>query len=94
MHKFSRKNLKTILLSLVVMALWGSLFPFIKIGYNVFDIDSSNIPSILMFAGTRFIVCGLIIFLITTLKNKFLKGEPAPFPKGSIQSAYPLAGWL
>ncbi|MBR2965394.1 MAG: EamA family transporter [Clostridia bacterium] len=64
------------------MALWGSLFPFIKIGYNVFDIDSSNIPSILMFAGTRFIVCGLIIFLITTLKNKFLKGEPAPFPKG------------
>ncbi|MBR2376197.1 MAG: EamA family transporter [Clostridia bacterium] len=76
------KSIKTILLSLIVMALWGSLFPFIKIGYNAFGIDSSNIPSILMFAGTRFIVCGIIIFLITLLKNKLSKGTPAHFPRG------------
>ena len=29
-------NTKTILLSLLVMALWGSLYPFIKIGYSAF----------------------------------------------------------
>ena len=75
-------KLKTIFLSLIVMALWGSLFPFIKIGYSAFSIDSSNIPSILMFAGTRFIVCGIIIFLITLLKNRFSKGTPAHFQKG------------
>ena len=75
-------KLKTISLSLLVMALWGSLFPFIKIGYSAFSIDSSNIPSILMFAGTRFVVCGLIIFAITVIKNRFGRGAPAPFPKG------------
>ena len=40
-------KLKTVILSLIVMALWGSLFPFIKIGYSAFSIDSTNIPSIL-----------------------------------------------
>ena len=29
-------SIKTILLSLLVMALWGSLYPFIKIGYSAF----------------------------------------------------------
>ena len=48
-------NLKTILLSLLVMALWGSLFPLIKIGYNAFNINASSIPDILMFASTRFV---------------------------------------
>lgn len=76
------KSIKAIALSLLVMALWGSLFPFIKIGYSAFSIDSTNIPSILMFAGTRFIVCGIIIFLITFSKNRLSKGTPAPFPKG------------
>ena len=78
----NKKIIKTVLLSLIVMALWGSLFPFIKIGYSAFSIDSTNIPSILMFAGTRFIVCGIIISLVTLLKNRFSKGTPAHFPKG------------
>jgi len=43
------------------MALWGSLFPFIKIGYDVFEINSSSIPDILMFVGVRFVVCGLAV---------------------------------
>ena len=75
-------KLKTVFSSLLVMALWGSLFPFIKIGYSAFSIDSTNIPSILMFAGTRFIVCGIIISLLTLLKNKLSKGTPANFPRG------------
>lgn len=43
------------------MALWGSLFPFIKIGYSAFHISSSSIPDILMFAGVRFIISGFIV---------------------------------
>lgn len=62
-------NLKTIFLSLVVMALWGSLFPMVKIGYEAFEINGSDIPSILMFAGTRFTLCGAIILLIAFLKK-------------------------
>ncbi len=58
------KGLKTILLSLFVMAMWGSLYPFVKIGYIAFEIDGTDIPSILMFAGVRFAICGLIKFSV------------------------------
>lgn len=49
---------KTILLSLLVMALWGSLFPCVKLGYRAFGIDAVSIPDILMFAALRFFLCG------------------------------------
>ena len=62
-------GLKTILLSLIVMAFWGSLYPCIKVGYKAFAIDSTNIPSILMFAGTRFALCGVIICVIALIKK-------------------------
>ncbi len=67
--KSKLSQLKTILLSLLVMALWGSLFPCIKIGYNAFSISGTDIPSILMFAGTRFSLCGIIICVIAFLKK-------------------------
>ena len=57
-------GIRATLLSLLVMALWGSLFPFIKIGYKAFCIDATDIPSILMFAGTRFTICGVVISMI------------------------------
>ena len=67
--KSKSSNLKVILLSLLVMALWGSLFPCIKLGYKAFAIESSDIPSILMFAGTRFTICGVIICAIALIKK-------------------------
>ena len=62
-------GIRMIVLSLIVMALWGSLFPCIKIGYKEFDIDSANIPNILMFAGFRFTICGIIICTIAFLRK-------------------------
>lgn len=62
-------NIKTILLSLVVMALWGSLFPCVKIGYQAFSISGTEIPDILMFAGTRFTLCGFIISSIALCRK-------------------------
>ena len=49
-----------IILPLIPMILWGSLYPFIKIGYAAFEIDPSSIPDILMFAASRFTICGII----------------------------------
>lgn len=46
------------------MILWGSLFPFIKIGYKVFGINTGNAADILMFAALRFSVCGAIVCII------------------------------
>lgn len=69
-------NLKTVLLSLLVMALWGSLFPFIKIGYTAFSIDSRSVPDILMFASVRFIISGIIVCALA-----FFKKEQVGAPK-------------
>ncbi len=62
-------KVKTIILSLIVMLLWGSLFPCIKIGYKAFAINGTDVASILMFAGTRFTLCGVIICMIARCRN-------------------------
>lgn len=62
-------NIKTIFLALIVMALWGSLFPCVKIGYKAFSINGTDVPSILMFAGTRFTLCGIIISALALCKK-------------------------
>lgn len=65
-------GVKTFLLTLLVMALWGSLFPFVKIGYNTFGISSDSIPDIIMFAGMRFAVCGAVLCIISTARKEIL----------------------
>lgn len=87
--KTNLKKLKTIFLALLVMALWGSLFPCVKIGYKAFEIDSMDIPSILVFAGTRFSVCGIVICGIAFLKKDKIKS-----PKGKSIAIFILVGFF
>ena len=49
--------------SILVMILWGSLFPVVKAGYRAFDV--SGIADILLFAGVRFVICGAAISLFS-----------------------------
>lgn len=65
-----KKN-KGLIVSLLVMVLWGLLFPTVKLGYRVFDITS--IGDILCFAGLRFLVCGALITVYAAIR------EPASF---------------
>ena len=48
------------LLAMVACGLWGSAIPFIKIGYELLDISSSDIPSEILFAGIRFMLAGCV----------------------------------
>lgn len=57
---------KVLLSSLLVMLLWGLLFPLVKLGYRVLDISATG--DILTFAGFRFVVCGLLITLFSYAK--------------------------
>lgn len=41
--------------------LWGSAFPCVKIGYELFGIDSADLPSIIAFAGARFLIAGIMV---------------------------------
>ena len=69
---------KTIWMSLLVMALWGSLFPCVKIGYSTWGIDASSVPDILMFAAVRFVLCGGLLCLFAVSRRKTI---PLPAAK-------------
>jgi len=66
---FSNK-IMTVLLAAIVSILWGTLFPMIKIGYRVFAIDNSQVASILLFAGVRFLISGIILVAMQSVKKK------------------------
>ena len=53
--------------------LWGSAFPCVKMGYKLFEIDTSSPASLILFAGTRFSIAGaLVIAFGSVSKRKFL----------------------
>ena len=62
------KKQKTLLLALLVMLLWGSLFPTVKLGFAAFSVVTTG--DILLFAGVRFLICGALITLLALLRNK------------------------
>ena len=60
--------------------MWGSAFPFIKLGYRLFAIDTADTASILCFAGVRFML-GSVLVLGGSL---LLEGRLPAMPKGKI----------
>ena len=72
-----KKQTKTILLALLVMLLWGSLFPCVKLAYKAFEIDSSKPANLLLFAGIRFLICGAIILCFCIVRKKDLRLQGA-----------------
>lgn len=59
---------KMLLLSLLVMLLWGSLFPMVKLGYTAYGVITTG--DILFFAGVRFTICGALICLYCMIKDR------------------------
>ena len=58
------------LTAMICCALWGSAFPCIKIGYQLFQIEGNDVSSQLLFAGYRFTLAGLLTILIGSLMNR------------------------
>ena len=52
------------LLACVCCALWGSAYPCVKLGYLLFGINTQHTPSIILFAGMRFFLAGVLAVLI------------------------------
>ena len=53
-------------------ALWGSASPTIKNGYRLFAIHTAHTPSILLFAGLRFFLAGVLTILIGSVLSRHL----------------------
>lgn len=61
-----------LLLSILCTLLWGSAYPCIKAGYELFALPAGDIPGKLVFAGIRFFAAGILTLLISLLQNKRL----------------------
>lgn len=69
-----------VLLAIFCNCLWGSAFPFIKLGYRIFGIESTDTASILCFAGVRFMLGSLLVLLGSAL----LQGALPKMPRGHV----------
>ena len=67
---FWNKPLNAFLIALLCCSLWGSAAPFIKKGYELFQIQSSDTFSILLFAGLRFFLAGIMVLIVGSLLQK------------------------
>lgn len=55
---------------LIACFLWGSAFPCVKIGYALFGIAASDTASIIMFAGVRFTLAGLLVVAALSIARR------------------------
>lgn len=72
-EKFFSKNIVVCLGAILCCVLWGSAFPCVKIGYNLFNVDTDSVPSLMLFAGTRFTLAGVLVIIFGSItKRRFL----------------------
>ena len=69
-----------VLLAIFCNVLWGSAFPFIKLGYRLFAIDPGNTASIFCFAGVRFTLGSFLVLLGSIL----LQNRVPKLPRGRV----------
>ncbi len=56
--------------ALLCCLLWGSAFPFVKIGYRLFEINSGDTASQILFAGLRFVLAGVLAVILGSISEK------------------------
>lgn len=74
---FFTKKKNILILSTFCTLLWGSAYPALKIGYELFAIDTADVFGKIAFAGYRFAISGLLVLLFHGVIYKKLT-----FPKG------------
>lgn len=73
-NNIMQKLIVVIPLAIVCDLLWGSAFPSIKVGYEVFNIPASETATQILFAGLRFTLAGILVILFMSLiRREFLR---------------------
>ncbi|MGN0203295.1 MAG: DMT family transporter [Coprococcus sp.] len=72
-EQWMQKTVVVWLGAMLCCALWGSAFPFVKIGYRLFNIVSEDTASQILFAGCRFTLAGMMaVFIGSIAARQFL----------------------
>ncbi len=76
-QKFFTKTWVVCVCAIFCCILWGSAFPCVKIGYKLFEINRDSAPSLMLFAGVRFTLAGILVILFGSVtKRRFLMPKP------------------
>lgn len=77
-EEFMKTKNRSVMAALAVLAtfLWGSAFPSVKLGYEIFNIRGGDIGSKLLFAGIRFAAAGLMVLAVLGIQTR-----QKPLPK-------------
>lgn len=70
--QFMQKTVVVWLGAMLCCVLWGSAFPCIKIGYELFQIPSEDVAAQILFAGYRFTLAGIFTILLGSLIQRKL----------------------
>lgn len=70
MKSFFQNKWAVIGIAIFCSVLWGSAFPVLKISYGELQMDPSNPIAQMVFAGTRFLIAGLIILVCLFFINR------------------------
>ncbi len=89
MERVYQNTVTRTILALVCCALWGSAFPCVKIGYELFRIEGSG--SQILFAGYRFFLAGVFTFILACVLEKGVitmkkSSVPYVFGQGLLQT--------
>lgn len=75
-HNLFTNSAFIILFALISCFLWGSAFPAIKIGYDLFKISADDTYGTILFAGLRFALAGVLVGLICLLLKQNIRVTP------------------
>ncbi|WP_352420561.1 DMT family transporter [Proteiniborus sp.] len=67
------KTYMVMILGLISCFLWGSAFPSVKIGYQLFGIGANDTFEKIVFAGYRFFLSSIMIFVFCIITGRSLK---------------------
>ena len=70
MEKLLKNRIVAYVGALICTLLWGTAFPFIKLGYITFNIPENDIGGKLLFAGERFFLAGIIVLVFGLIVYK------------------------
>lgn len=79
-------------LALLCCLLWGSAVPAVKTGYVLLGIVPSDTASLLLFAGVRFTLSGLILLVIGALGGKPIARTPRQLGEMTLLGLISTAG--
>ncbi len=71
-------------LAVICCILWGSAITTIKTGYRLMDIDPSDTAAIILFAGLRFALAGILVIVFECMRQKKILLPSAHMVKLSV----------